>query len=361
MPPVTHQTQPSQQPIMVHYTGSDELDKGILLCLDVDRTTEGAATTAQRTRSAYAERPNNTNNNAPIGVTAQRYKAKAGGQEVEVYPMGTKGVTIALGADVTIGGMITASANGDAGRFDAVGLPGKGSAWVRQTVTARSDTGMTGTASIAVSGGVVTLTLTGIGTAVQGLTDPRVVIVGGGPEATVTPGIYNATYATADTVTLAADSAGTAASTGTCTAVSCYVIDGNPTAEADLMDGLPSGLVQYCAPRSNAAFAPTLMSGGKHFFLGGITVASGDSTGTLADGDYPGQENHFECLGTLTTNDAKVTVTNGTFEGSLTSATGTVLALTTMEFDAAAEKAVTRWNGITHGLVTYSGAVLSSS
>ena len=332
--------------VVVQFTGSTAVKQGMGFCYDVDR---GTATEAEETRFRYVEVPSITNNNEFAGVAAHDYPAKKGGQPIHIFPPGSKCLG-AIGQDVTIGDRVTCCISGDPGRFLGVGPLGAGSAVVRQTVTALSDTFMDGSASLDAAG--TTLTLTGIGTAVQTLTQPRVVILGGGPLA-CTPGNYTPTFVTADSVLL--DSAASAAAV---TAVFGYVIDGNPKAMMELEAGpCQSGLTQYVAARANAAASPTVTPSGKTFLLGPYTIATGNSTGTLADGSFRAPKKIFECMGSMTTNDYDITVTTGRAIHAAVSLNDPTVTLAGMVFDGTSDIAVLDWTGSAWKLTDYKGTV----
>jgi len=122
---------------------------------------------------------------------------------------------------------------------------------------------------------------------------------------------------------------------------------------AQLMDGPESGLLEVVpgATLTAGGASAGLLVGGVTLFTGGVTPAS-NYTATLASGKYSGQRKRFGCLGTLTTNDAVITVTAGEqLDGS------TDLASITQ--DAANEDSLLEWGGIKWRLMHNAGSALA--
>lgn len=331
----------------VFYTGTDAIKKGQGLCYDADYTSSisgEAATDPCTLRQFRVELPTASNNRRFAGVAAKSYSANSLGQEIEIYlPGGMAYVLIggndkALPGSASVGSIVTCAAGGpDAGRFTFAGLPGRGTAEVLETdAGAVKFTSVDGSATAAYSGGVTTITKTGIGDACEA--GDRVVILAGADNATggdassgelATTGIYDVVSApTSDTITIATDIGDVD--------VCLYVLDdAEHVVLARLMDGEESGLQQFITPQD--ATAVSAMVGGVTYVTGGWTMAA-DSTFTLADGDVEGLKKAFVCLGTLTTKDYKVTVTSG-LQGDVS----TGLASFTM--DAANEQCVLQWHG----------------
>lgn len=340
------------KPRKVYFTGSTALKKGMGLCFDRDyySTNEGeAATDGTELRDHRVEVPSTTNNLRFAGVCVKDYPAKAIGQEIEIWEPGGlahiligQDATLASGA--TAGTFMTCSASAtDSGRFTFMGLMGRGSAQVLETdASGALFTSIDGSATAATSGGVNTVTKTGIGTACgyggTFVTGARCVILGGaddtaGGDATTgemaTVGIYTVLSApTADTITIDTDIGDVD--------VALYVLDANEhTVLAYLYDGVESGLQQFISPQDQVAVSS--MIGGTTFVCGGYTMAA-DSTFTLADGTQPGLRKCFMGLGTLTTKDYVITVTSG-LQGDVKT------ALASLAIDAANEYAVLEWQG----------------
>ena len=324
------------------YTGSDPIRKGEAVCYDV---TTGEAGKNVGKRHNRVSRPNATNNRAFAGVAARDYFAEPNGQFIEVYGPGSKGVEIALGADVTLNsGFLTFTAGGGsaAGRFVKAGFKGRGSAYVRQTVTALIASSMTGAWQL----GTDKVSLT-----VSSTTDFKVgdtvVLLGGEDEGSgkaVIPGKYVVVSITSGTVLrLDRDAAGAApAAALNCTG---YAYSGNPTCQADLMEGDESGGVEFvCPPNTGGASVMSYMTGGVTFICGGITVGTAAAGGALADGEN-GLLKGFHCLGTLTTNGATVTPATAGIQNAINTTGGAPLALAKATFDAANECLFLVWFG----------------
>lgn len=318
---------------VVWYTGTDALKEGEALCFNTDY---GTATSFDGRRANYAERPTTSNNMAFAGVVLADHSAQAGGQLVEIACPGSRGVNIALGVDTVLDtGMLTFSVgDGGFGRFVETGLPGRGSAIPRQTVTAVLESSMTGTWSLSAAGTTLTMSST------SGLSvGDTVVLVGGEDDGTgvVVPGKYTIlTIPGATTVTIASAVDTTAAGDLLCTG---YAYTGNPKCQADLLTGEESGGVEFLStPEAGGAAVMTFMVGGTTYICGGVTVASAVANGALAEGLYPGARKCFGGLGTLTSNGVTVTP----------AATGYTIAgatLTTVTIDAADEIWLGEWAG----------------
>jgi len=349
------------------FTGTTAVKKGQGLCFDMDYTStdySAAATDDTDIRMYRVENPSTTNNLRFAGVAAKSYAANALGQEIEIYEPGGLAM-ILIGQDTAVpsgatpGTILTCSASAtDAGRFTFAGLPGRGTAQALQTNTSGAKfTSIDGSATAAYSGGVTTITKTGIGTASEA--GDRVVILGGADDAAggdastgemATVGIYTVASApTADTITIADDIGDVD--------VALYVLDdAEQVALAYLYDGEESGLQEFVSPQD--AVAVSCMVGGTSFICGGYTMAA-DSTFTLADTTYPSLKKAFVGLGTLTTSDYAITVTSGLQGDGST-------ALAGIAIDAANEFAVVEWNGSFGGATAgvwlckqYAGATLS--
>lgn len=120
---------------MVWYDGADAIAEGTALCYDITR---GTATAEDGTRSSYVIKPTAASANAFAGVAARAYTAKAGGQFIEIYGPGSKGVKVALksGDDTVIGVTNLCFLYGvGAGTFTINATEGQGSALAVQTTT----------------------------------------------------------------------------------------------------------------------------------------------------------------------------------------------------------------------------------
>lgn len=322
---------------MVWYTGTDKLEEGEAVCYDTNR---GTATATDGTRCSYAERPSTSNNTAFAGVVARDYSAKSGGQFVEINLPGSKGVSIALGADTVIDtGFLTFTVGGGsgAGRFVKPGYKGAGSAYIRQTVTALIESSMTGAWSLATDG----VTLTVVATAGLSAGD-TVVLLGGEVEdggASIVAGKYTISSITSATVLVLSSSAitGTAGAAVTATG---YAYTGNPKAQADLMEGEESGGVEFLSPPNAGVVGISYATEGISYICGGVTLAA-DVDVTFAQGTFPGQKKAFVCLGTLTTSDFTVDLATAGIQLDGSTALAEVNAI-----DAAADSAYFEFKGV---------------
>lgn len=334
------------KPRKVFFTGSTALKKGQGLCYDRDyysTTSLETATDPCELRDHRVEVCSTTNNLRFAGVCVKDYAANASGQEIEIWEPGGL-AHILIGQDATMpsgatpGTIMTCSASStDSGRFTFAGLMGRGTAQVLETdASGAIFSSVDGSATAAYSGGVTTITATGVGTASS--VGDRVVVLGGADDSTggdassgemATVGIYTVASApTANTITISDDIGDVD--------VTFYVLDSyDHTVLAYLYDGEESGLQEFISPQD--AVAVSAMVGGTTFICGGYTMAA-DSTDTLADATIPGLKKAFMGLGTLTTKDWKITVTSG-LQGDVST------TLASLAFDAAAEFAVLEWQG----------------
>lgn len=323
---------------MVWYEGTDAIMEGEAVSYLI---ATGTATAKDGKRSAHVNRPTTSTNRAFAGVAARNYPANSGGQFIEINCPGSKGVNIALGADTVLNtGILTFTAgSGTAGgRFVKGGFEGRGSAWVRQTVTALIESSMTGGWSLATDG--VTLTVS----STTGLSaGDTVVLLAGEDEGTskkIAAGKYTISSVT-DATTLVLSSSAVSATPVAALTATGYAYTGNPTAQADLLDGAESGGVEFISLPNAGGDSQSYMTGGVSYVAGGVTLAA-DAEVELADGTLYGERKGFVCLGTLTTSDFVVDlVTAGLPTGPTLSALAEVNAI-----DAASDAAFFQWDGI---------------
>ena len=323
----------------VWYTGTDKLFEGEAVCYDTDR---GTAADKDGKRNSYVERPSLNSNDAFAGVAARDYPAKSGGQFIEIYKPGSRGVNVALAVDSVIDtGVLTfvAGASGShRGRFYSGKYLGAGSAYPRQTVTAILESSMTGGWTVSNADGK-TLTVsstTGISA------DDTVVLFAGEKEAAadkyVKPGSYTvASVTNATTLVLSASClegspAGNVTATG-----ACYT--GNPKCQADLLVGDESKGVEFISLSNLGGDDQAYMVGGVSYVAGGLTLAN-DAECELAQGTLPGETKAFICLGTLTTNNFVVDLVSNGIQMDGSSALQEV-----NEFDAADDAVYLSFNG----------------
>lgn len=342
-----HAKQATRFPKRVFFTASTALQQGMGVCYDRDR---GTAANIDETRDTYVELPSTSNNLRFAGVAAQSYSARTGGQWITIYEPGSV-CQVAVGGEnstITVDSTIrTCSASSaDAGRFTFSGLPGRGTALCLQTL-ATGSTGVQvvageddGTGALDSAGTTLTGTGFGTGTSIVKPLD-RVFIYAGENDGTnaITAGEYVVSSVTNNTTLVLT----AAASDGGTMQCSYYVIRNNPTCLAYLFDGQESGLQEWISPVDNTAAQS--MVGGTSYINGGITMGTGTSTSTLADGIAESQRKAFCGMGTLTTNGYLVTVTSGQI-GQFTPTTGEPSdALASLTFSAAGHYAVLEWHG----------------
>jgi len=343
----------------VWYSGTDALLEGEAVCYDIDN---GTAASQQGKRHNVVTRPTTSNAGAFAGVAVRNYSAvdvtgagsKGIGQLVEIAVPGSRGVNVALGANVTIGQKVcfTAGSGTAGGRFVRDGVvQGRGTAAIRQTVAAGV---VTSSAADGMSLATDGVTLTHSSATV--LVGDTLVILSGsndGDNKEIQVGRYTVASVTSDTVCVLATTPAKATLTAA-GVVHGFIIRGNPKAQADLLTGPESGGVEFICP-PNAGGATQSMVGGLTVIHGGVTCAAA-ATATLADGVSLGDRKAVIGAGTLTTNGWVLTVTNG-IQGFLNDSPKTALASITI--DAAAEFSILQWEGVEWNLLCSTGATLA--
>lgn len=326
----------------VWYSGTDALKKGEAVCYNTDY---GTAATKTPSRSNRVERPSSSNNMAFAGVAERDYPARSGGQMITINCPGSTGVDVALGANVTIGtGILTFTVgSGGASRFVKGGFVGRGSVVPRQTVAAAViEESLTGAWSLATDG----VTLTVVATAGLAAGD-TVVLLGGEDEGTsknIVAGKYTIASITSATVLVLASSA-VGATPGAALTCTGYAYSGNPTCQADLLDGDESGGVEFLSPPNAGVVGLAHMAGGVSFICGGLTLAS-DVDITFADGTVYGEKKGFVCLGTMTTSDVTVDLVTAGISMTCSASTGAAVALAEVNaIDAAGDGVFLTWFG----------------
>lgn len=353
-----YEGQPRVRTRRVFFTGSTALAKGQGVCYDRDT---GTAANFSGLRDRYVEMPSTSNNRWFAGVCKTDYRARAGGQFIEIAEPGSV-VEVSILDAVTIDSTLLTCGIGSGvagGRFGLFGFLGRGSAKALQTIAAvaSNSAGLVGPVAKSVDGSATVsadgLTITKTALFTNARAGDFVYIYGGATTTTmaaaVTPGRY---------VIASVTSADAAVLTTSCSAVAgslaCYVVRGNPTAQVFLYEGQESGLTQWVTPLANSAAQS--MVGGFTFIFGGATLGTGDSTTTLADGTFVGELKGFKLMGALTTNDWLLTVTTGK-QGLLNADPTTALA--TLEFDGANDASWLQWTGAAWYLIGNSGTAIA--
>lgn len=337
----------------VWYNGTDALYEGEAVCYDA---AAGTATARDGKRHNSVVRPTTSTNRTFAGVAVRDYSAKSTGQFVEIAIPGSKGVNIALGANVELADKLafTAGSGTAGGRFVRDGaLQGRGTARIAQTVAAGVVTA-SAAAGMSLNTDGVTLTHPSA-TVLAG--DVLVVLSGSDDGATdkeIVPGRYVVSSVTSATVCVLATTPAKATLTGT-GKIHGYIIRGNPKAQGDLLDGSESGGVQFICPSNAGGAQGAPMIGGLTIVNGGVTLGA-DATAVLADGDSIGERKVMLGAGTLTGNDYVLTVTSG--KQGFFHATEPNKALATLAIDAADELAVLEWTGNDWILIGHDGAII---
>ena len=311
------------------YSGTDAIKEGEAFCFNTDY---GTATAVDGRRNNFIERPSSSNNRAFAGVAMGDHAASSTGQMIEVAMPGSRGVNIALGADTVINtGYLTFQAGGGtgAGRFVKQGYVGRGSAYVRQTVTALLEDGMTGaTISVDATDGK---TVTVADSSDYTVGDILCILAGEGDGTGVfTLGKHSIASITNGTTVVLSASCLSTLSTGSLT-ITGYVYSGNPKCQADLMEGEESGGTEFISPLNAGVVGQAYMVGGITF-VPGIGTLTADCDVTFAQGTFPGELKGFYCLGTIGTSDFTVDLATNGIKMDGSSALTEVL-----DFDAAGE------------------------
>jgi len=283
----------------VWYSDTDALKQGEAVCHNTDYGTPASIDTR---RVNYVERPSTSNQTSFAGVAARNYSANSGGQFIEIYVPGSKGILVALAVDTVIDtGLLTFQVGGGtgAGRFYTGKYKGRGSAIPRQTVAEMLESGMTG-GTISVSGtDGKTVTVADSSDMAVGDT---LVIVGGECDGTsvLVPGKYSIDSITAGgtTTIVLTSSCLSTLTTGSIT-LTGYIYTGNIKAQVDLLEGDESGGIEFLSVPNAAGSSMDHMVGGVSYVCGGLTLSE-DAEVELALGKLPGEQKAFICLGTLT-------------------------------------------------------------
>ena len=324
------------------YEGTDALKEGEGVCYN---TNYGSPADVDGRRANKVERATTSNNRAFAGVSHRDYKASSTGQYIEVNAPGSRGVNIALGIDTMIDtGYLTFQCGGgtSSGRFIKQGYKGRGSAYVRQTVTALLEGGWTGaTMSVdATDGLTVTVADSSDYTALEDI----LVIVGGENDATgvFVPGKYSIASITDDTTIVLSETCLSTLSTGTLT-LTGYVTDGaNPKCQADLMDGEESGGIEFISPPNAGVVGLAYMVGGISFICG-VGTMDADSDVTFAQETFAGAQKGFYCLGTIGTSDVTIDLATNGIQLDGSTALTEILAIDTAADEVYLEFKGVRW------------------
>lgn len=277
-------------------TAAEVYKKGTGVCYDRDY---GTAADSEGRRDNIVQKPSTTNHRWFAGVLMHTYEIPGNGEIwVEIAEPGSV-CEIAIGQQNAVVGVTRfglSVGDADAGRFGLQGLAGRGRALALQTqaiLCAALDGSQTYTKT--------TKTITDSGEftgVVAGDTYVCVAADGGTVGSSVVASRTDNTLVLTDDL-LGADGA----------KVSGYALSGeNETlCLAYLEDGPDSGCQEIVEPVDNTTFS--IMVGG-YSYIAVITIGTGNSTATIADGTINGEVKGIECLGTLTTNDALASISH---------------------------------------------------
>jgi len=345
MNPAQHKSQAMkfQKRVWLTGTAGDVYYKGEGVAYNRDY---GTATDRDGERDKRVERPSTSNNLNFAGVLDHGVTIPSTGEiKVTINEPGSV-CDVAIGSDTVVDStyLWCVVGAGGAGRFrsDTGCKLGRGAAKALQT-NASGVIGESIDGTAVVNGTAVTDTdLFASASAGDKLVILSAVQADGDDDGT--PGVYTIASVTDDDNAVLSSSASTAA-----TEFMGYVISGNQTALCELLDGEQSGLVEWLSLLDNDA-SQSMVAGATHI-QGGVTLADGDCTCTVADGTFPGETKAFYLHGALTTQDYLVTVTSGIqMDGS----TG----LSTMEFDGDGDYARLEWFADEWQLIQYGGPTL---
>jgi hypothetical protein len=361
----------------VFFTGSTALKRGMALCYDRDHT-HATDTPAQTATDEYGGRdmrvelPTITNNNEFAGTVLDDAPARTGGQFVEIAEPGGFGPIRVLEETVVATTRLTFICGGPAaGYFAQQGFDGRGTAKAMQTTVTASATiadnpngpivqSWTGSGSCTTAG---VITDTGKGTNVAA--GDKVIVFGGRADNTdtdtVTAGEYTvSSSADADTITLSSSPV-----SGETSYITYVVYRGEPVVQAQLLDGVESGGIQYIESKAGTE-SDDPMVGGWTFCLGGYDINSSSHEGQLDDAFFDGQLKGIKMLGAIDDADVEITLeTAGLQRGVLasgpsvdsTDAFGEQLALASFSFDGANDTIILQNWGVWQELYATSGIV----
>jgi len=341
----------------VWFTGSTAIRKGMGLCYDLDVASTGtgeAATDPWGRRGNVVAVPSTSNNLAFAGYATQAYKAKTGGQRINIFLPGSI-CEVEVGFPSTIysqaaGTFHTVSVgSADAGRSTLPGLPGRGTAMALETQAAAAGNNvpfasLDGSATSSWATPSLTITKTGIGTACGygdddiDPTDFACVVLGGADDSLggddtsgemATVGVYPIVTAPGTgSITIATDIGDVD--------VTLYIVKNTYSCVlCKTLDGPESGLQEVLSPQDDE----TVQS-----MVGGTTLLCGDYTMAvlsdcaLADGMNNGLRKAYAGLGTLTTTGYAITASGAIDDDG--DAAGTIT------LDAAGEYIVLEFNGL---------------
>lgn len=353
-------------PIHVRYTGSDAVIKGCPLFYDLTYGT-AANVDALRMKAVIKGTVANKANYHFAGVASRNYDAKSGGQEIVIDQPGSV-VEIPVLSNATINStyfapVVKNNAADDHATDHWYATPypirGRGIAKALQTKTAIINQTIDGSGAITTN---TTLTKTGAFT--NAAVGDYVYILGGGVAATGDAGPVAGRYTIATKTSNDAVVLDSSATNGVC---SFIVVSGIQRVQAVLLDGdMDYGGMQFINPLD--AVAVECKPAGFSAILGGGLTLGADSTSTFDDGEFIGQICALHAYGALTTSDYLVTLdTVGEQKKVLDEVTtgqpvqGAPLALASIAFDAASEKAILYWNGLKYREIASSGATLATS
>lgn len=318
------------------FQASTALEQGQGVSYDKDY---GTNTDDDVRRDTYCELPKITDYQEFAGVAIRKFRAKSGGQWIDIGTPGGLAYVAAL-VNTTINTSyltFTRSATASlSGYFVRQGLPGKGTAEILETnASVARDTQLSG--ADYVTGATLT---DASGTALgDAITDGDRCFIFGGAESdsddgtAVTEGVYVCTATAVNTTVTLASSPGADDSHANYVAHS-IVPATTVVVLAKLQDGVDSGGYQFLTAYDNAT--PTLTAEGWTGVCGGWNNNSTDATATLADHVRNGTKKAIEGLGAIATQEFAVTISNGLKRDGST-------GYTTIKFNAAAEIAILEW------------------
>jgi len=326
-----HKSQAMKIPKRVWLTGTAaaEFKKGTGVCYNRDYGTD---TEREGERDSRVEVPTTSNNLNFAGVLDHNVTIPSTGEILVTINEPGSVCDIAVGSDTVVDTthLWCLAASGSPGRFraDTGTHLGRGAAKALQT----NASGITGQ-SIDGTAVVSTATVTKTALFADATAGDFLVILAGCTAAGAAgsaPAIYTISSVTSD------DEAVLTASPGDGD-IACYVMPAaNATVMAYLFDGEESGLIEWVDMLNNTAIGATAMVAGCTHIMGGVTLAGGVCTDTVADGTFPGEKKGFVLHGALTSNAFDITVTSGLQHNGTT-------ALAGIEMDADGDYAFMTW------------------
>jgi hypothetical protein len=341
----------------VLFEGSTAVYKGDPFCYNLDY---GTATTETQSRMNRVEVPSSTNSHRFAGTALYDYPAVTGGQEIVIAEPGGYGyakqcMATSLASNITPGTRMTFEFTSGYGYFGLSGFMGRGTVEALQTKAVSSDGPLVFSAldsGSTYAHSTKTITDSGSGSTAGVAAGDTVVVLGGSTDdaaATLTAGEYTVASVGAGTIVLSTSPA----STGDAWYINYFVIRksvGRPSVPVYLFDGQESGGVEYVSFSDNTAASATV--NGLTILCGGATLTTGDASVTLTDGTWVGQRKGYKLIGAITTQTFDVHPNSNNIKYA---AASSISGPSHCQFAAANDTMFVEWNGTVWVMTSASG------